>query len=288
MIGEPVIETGDRALVLGDGFAAELGRRGVLESVLGPDVEILHHAAPGTEAMSLPGPDRFDGSPVDAVIVCVGMVDAIRGDGHLPRFRRELASFTGRWADARIIMVTPVPPDPNDAPASVAHALSVARFADAVTPRRDVREVDPSVHGPCVSRDALEGSRDPRGMHLSEAGWRFVEGELAWQLGVSELDPAFTLQTVDGVSGPTVDQSIELEWLRHPDRMPAPQQSAAVSPVEPPGLDWDEAVERVGRSDEIGTEQLREALAHLASDSERSRSAREIMLPLTDPTRPDR
>ena len=289
VIGEPVIETGDRVLVLGDGFAAELGRRGVLESVLGPDVEILHHAAPGTEATSLPGPDRFDGSPVDAVIVCVGMVDAIRGDGHLPRFRRELASFAGRWADARIIMVTPVPPDPNDAPASVAHALSVARFADAVhaeAGRSGGRSID--LHGPLrlAGRGAgVPATRD--GMHLSEAGWRFVEGELAWQLGVSELDPAFTLETVDGVSGPTVDQSIELEWLRHPDRMPAPEQSAAVRPVEPPGLDWDEAVERVGRSDEIGTEQLREALAHLASDSERSRSAREIMLPLTDPTRPE-
>lgn len=289
-IGGPVIESGDRVLVLGDEFAVELGTRGVLESIFGPGVDYQHRAESGAEAARLPRPVLFDGPAPDVVVVCVGMVDAIRGDAHLPRFRRSLASFAEEWSGSRLIMITPVPPEPSDAIRSGSHALSVAGFVDAIhveAGRSGCRSVD--LHGPLtVAARAGNVPVTHDGLHLTDAAWRYVEREIAWQLGHAELDPPMALAESDGESQVRNDRSIELDWLEHPERMPALDEVVSIEvseSSEPSGPTWDEAVATVQRADAVGTESLREALARLAAESDRTESARDIMLPLTDASR---
>ncbi len=290
VIGAPVIEPGDRVLVLGDEFAVELGTRGVLESIFGSEVDFQHRAESGMEAVRLPTPVQFGDPAPDVVVACVGMVDAIRGDSHLPRFRQGLASFVEAWSGSQIIVITPVPPEPSDALRSGSHALSVAGYADAIhaeAGRSGCRSID--LHGPL--RVAARGEDVPLthdGLHLSDAAWRYVERELAWQLGYDELDPPMVIRRTDGGTEVRSDRSIELEWLEHPERMPAVDAIAMARETPSPeasGPTWDEAVETVRRADAVDTESLRSALARLASESDRAESARDIMLPLADASR---
>ena len=215
VIGAPVIEPGDRVLVLGDQFAVELGTRGVLESIFGSEVDFQHRAESGMEAVRLPTPVQFGDPAPDVVVVCVGMVDAIRGDAHLPRFRRSIASFVEEWSGSRLIMITPVPPEPSDSMQSGSHALSVAGFADAIhfeAGRSDCRSVD--LHGPLTVAARAGNVRVTHdGLHLTDAAWRYVEREIAWQLGHAELDPPMVLAESDGESEVRNDRSIELDWL---------------------------------------------------------------------------
>ena len=274
------IAPGDRVLVVGDGLAAELGARGILESIVGGDATFRHLGATGTEAIALPGPDDVDGESPDVVIACVGMVDAIRGDSHLPRFRQALVEFTEAWPGRRVILVTPIPPEPSDADGSMAHALAVARFAHAIhdeSGRMDSRSID--LHGPLtIARRTGSVDTTYDGMHLSNAGWNYVRDELAWQLGYADRDPAMELTSTDGVTAMT-DQSGELELLADPEGLPVLASTQPTVSPESAGPTWEETLERIRSADGSDIEGLRSDMARLVSDADRADAAMEAIRP---------
>ena len=292
----PVFQEGDEVLVVGDGFAEELAARGVLEHIIqsaDPDLHVTfhHRGLGGTEVADLPRSDDVASLEPDVIIVCVGMVDAIRGDGHLRRFTHALVEFTRAWPNQRVLLVTPIPTEPSANHLERSHALAVGRFADAVheaAGRTEAISID--LHGP-LRRAAVNGqpALTYDGMHLSNSAWGLAQEELAWQLGLAGNDPRLEVIPVHGREEGSTDQSMEFALRIEPGSMP--ELATREDPIEAPapvGLTWDDAmatVKSVDSGSKISIEALRAAMGRLVSEPERGEAARRVLLPLANPDR---
>ena len=286
----PAFQDGDVVLVAGDGFAEELAAREVLERIIrsaDPDLNVTfhHRGLGGTEAMALPRPGDVASLEPDVIVACVGMVDAIRGDGHLRRFRRELIEFTNAWPDQRVLLISPVPTEPSEDHVERSHALSVGRFADAVheaAARTGATSLD--LHGPLQRASAGQPALTYDGMHLSNSAWGLVQEDLAWQLGFAEQDPRLEVLPLHGREEGATDQSMELALRTRPDSLPVLEQHGATvteqAITEPTWDDSMAVVTSVTTGSKISIDSLRAAMGRLAREPDRGEAALRAMQPL--------
>ena len=290
----PVFQEGDEVLVVGDGFAEELAARGVLEQIIQsaePDLQVTfhHRGLGGTEVADLPRPGDIASLEPDVIVVCVGMVDANRGDGHLRQFTRALVEFTRAWPDQRVLLVTPIPTEPSANHLERSHALAVGRFADAVheaAGRTESTSID--LHGP-LRRAAANGqpALTYDGMHLSNSAWSLAQEELAWQLGFATNDPRLEVLPVHGREEGSTDQSMESSLRIEPGSMPELAQRAdPIVPTISAEPAWDAAmatVHSVESGSKVSIDALRAAMGRLAMEPGRGRAAFSVLQPLAGP-----
>ena len=288
----PAFRDGDVVLVVGDGFAEELAAREVLERITrsaDPDLNVTfhHRGLGGTEAMTLPRPGDIASLEPNVIVACVGMVDAVRGDGHLPRFTRELIEFTSAWPNRRVLLISPIPTEPSEHHLERSHALAVGRFADAVheaAARAGATSLD--LHGPLQRASAGQPSLTYDGMHLSNSAWGLVQEDLAWQLGFVEQDPLLEVLPLHGREEGSTDQSMELALRTRPDSLPVLEQHGA-SVTERVTMEptWDDSmatVASVATGSKVSIESLRAAMGRLAREPDRGDAALRAMQPLAD------
>ncbi|MCH2148775.1 MAG: GDSL-type esterase/lipase family protein [Phycisphaerales bacterium] len=283
----PNLVEGSRVHVIGDRLAADLAVQDeFVAAVEAFGSTVYSHAKEGNEAafIELPGEVRTE----DLVVLCVGAVDAIRGDAYLKGFRDRLGSILDDLPSGRVVLVTPVPSGPEaheDQTACLNHAVVVGRYADVIgelARRRECHLID--LHGSLsmVQQHAGTSSQLHDGLHLNASGLQFAAADLLWQLGWSEEDPDFRLHRSDAPASSST-ASVEADMLRGdvPLRtLPALQQGLPPAPVVRLAPHWDEAVAAVH---ELAGEQvvdaaaLRNAMFLLTATPDRAQSALEVL-----------
>ncbi|MAB83781.1 MAG: hypothetical protein CMJ24_10165 [Phycisphaerae bacterium] len=287
-----LLPDGGDVLVLGDGFAEELSERRILEELYasdgGADVVFHHHGASGVEVNGLPLPSDLAMPRPDVVFICVGMIDSIRGADHLRVFENDLRNRIDGWDGSRVVLLTPIPPEPS----SDAHAYAAGRFADVmfeVAADTESHVID--LHGP-LRIAGRNGSLTHDGMHLSDAGWDLVDGELSWQLGRSTEDPSWKLPSSNPATPAHSSRMLEVRMREDPGLLPVlpvggPREAAATTQPIP---SWDDSKSLIDSfaagDDSIRIEDIRSAMNRLLSEPGRESEAVETIRPLTGTDRP--
>lgn len=296
---DPFFQEGDSVLVIGNRFGEALGERSILEQLVeqhapGLEVQFQHSAASGVEAGDLAGAAARGHAAPDVLVVCIGLVDSLRGDSHLARFRSDLQDSIDAHGADRVVIISPIPREVRQGEDPVAgsnHSIVVARYADAT---RDVAHaldaVHVDVHGPL----RVAGVRSPGGrlthdgIHLSDAGWELASRELAWQLGLVEVDPILEVPSIPAGTPRVERNSIELAYLDSPDTLrELPDGVAAPSQGAVRGPTWDEAISILEAEPAPDPETVRQAMTVLVAADGRAAEAMEIIQPYADPSRED-
>jgi len=202
------LEPGDTITIVGNTFAERMQHYPWLEAGLRaayPDLDLhVRNLAWSADEVALqPRPLNFAGMDAhlervgtDVVIACFGMNESFAGEAGLLAFRRDLAAWLDAHAQYDVVLVSPI-----------AHESLGGRMADGaertfelgrytqvmreVAARKAVPFID--LHWP--TRKAMAGDEELtiNGIHLNDAGYRFVAHVLLARLGV---DPS-GLETVD-------------------------------------------------------------------------------------------
>jgi uncharacterized cupredoxin-like copper-binding protein len=288
----PKLAEDARVFVIGDQLAVELaGRAAFIDAVEAAGGSVHGLGRAGCEAATLGALPGIDSN--DVVLVCVGMIDSLRGDSHLERFEYELGSAIGSVAHDQVALLTPVPREVEvgEGIAAANHAIVVGRYADAVgrvAAAHGCALVD--LHDPLAHRRprAPDVSLLRNGMHLDAGGWSLAEAEVLWQLEWSDVEPAgFESPQVATVDTGSVH---ELELLQGTRALPAipssgPGLPAIVAPVAP---DWEDANAMLaGMDDTTDVEVVRDTMRLLTSAPDRREETLGILQGWTAEDRPD-
>ena len=276
----PDIGAGSRVFVIGDQLAVELaGRDAFIDTITAAGGTVHPLGSSGCEAGTLSMPSDLDAN--DVVLVCVGMIDSLRGDSHLERFEFELGAAIGSVANDQVVLLTPVPreDDSGEGIAAENHAIVVGRYADAVgrvAEANDCTLVD--LHDPLVHRrpNAPDGSLLRNGIHLDASGWSLAEAEVIWQLDWSDVEPGL----IEVSSGPMSDPTVELELLHGTRDLPVLSSARSVVPliVTPKTPDWAESAAVLADLDDTADlETIRDTMRRLTNDPERSEESLAIL-----------
>ena len=274
----PVIQPGDRVIVLGDQTAIELaGRNLFIETVEAAGATVHGMGRPGCEASGIVLPSSLE--PDDIVLIGVGMIDSLRGDAHLDRFEDALGEVVASIPSDRVVLLTPIPRKARKSGfAAVNHAVVVDRFADAVARVADRHEcavVD--LHDPLAyhREQSPDGSLFRDDMHLNAAGWSLAEGEVLWQLEWSQSEPG-RLETAPSPMS-DVGAELELQLLSGTRTLPTlPESESGLPIIVPPAEpDWNEASGMLATmNDDTDIETLRSTMRLLTNSPEHAGEAR--------------
>ena len=272
----PALGDDVRVFVIGDQLAVELaGRDAFIDAVQSAGGSVHGLGRAGREATTLDPPPELDSN--DVVLVCVGMIDSLRGDAHLERFEIELQAAIQSIASDRIVLLTPVPREieaEDERIAAANHAVVVGRYADAVgrvANGHGCMLVD--LHDPLTlaRSEATNGSLLRNGMHLDGDGWSLAEAEVLWQLDWSEVEPGGFESTSDVAED--IGSAHELELLRGTHALPALSTTDSGLPtIEKPVVpNWEEAASMLaGMDDRTDIETVRDTMRLLTTTSDRS------------------
>ena len=209
-------DPGERIAIVGNTFAERMHSDGQFETRLqasypGHDLSIRNFGWSGDELQLQPRPHNFIGMDAwldrhrtSTIIGCFGMNESFAGDGGLAEFRKDLSDWISHYQSRiydgagppDLILVSPIahedlgPPLPN----GVERNFVLARYVDTmreIAARRGIIFID--LHTPTRLEMSLRD--DPltiNGIHLNEAGYRFVACEMADQLGLTVPDQSAT------------------------------------------------------------------------------------------------
>ena len=91
-MADSLIMPGDHVVLLGDQFALELAdRKSVVSAIEAVGATIESHGRCGAESATFVMPEELGQD--DVVLLCLGMIDSLRGDRHLDRFKTELGKI---------------------------------------------------------------------------------------------------------------------------------------------------------------------------------------------------
>ena len=294
---EPKLVQGTRVHVIGDRLAADLAAQDeFVTAVEASGATVYSHGKEGNEAAFIELPDEVGAQ--DLIVVCVGMIDSIRGDAYLSQFRDRLDAVIDALPTDRVVLVTPAPPGAGaheDRTTGLNHAVVVGRYADVITEvatRRGCHLID--LHGALTMAQQQLGSSGSihDGLHLNASSRQLAAADLLWQLGWTDEDPDFGLQRpASPASSPT--PSLEVDMLRGevPLRpLSAPQQGLPPGRVVRLAPHWDEVtatVQDLAREEVVDSTALRNAMFLLTASPGRAQSALEVLRPYTDQEQPE-
>ena len=296
-MADSLIMPGDRVVLLGDQFAVELADRESFVSTIeaaGATMESRGRCGAESATFVIPGDLEQD----DVVLLCLGMIDSLRGDRHLDRFKTELEGILDRMPANQVVLVSPVPleVEAGDDPVLASNrAIAVGLFADAVRTtahRNQLHFID--LHGPLRHAESLEGiARD--GMHLDANGWSIADREILWQLGLRAEPPDLRISPVTPSHATAHDEAIarfetiEVDLYSGKVGLPPLPGSTKSPPVEnePEAMTWDSALACVQRAagtndDHDGVDSLRSCMDVLAGATGRSEEALAALVPIAD------